>query len=58
VDRADGTLLVGPPLDGHRHAAEPDRADLDISDTAKLHVHTLARVGRAIQQKKLLRLSA
>ena len=37
VDGPDRAAAVGPPLDGHRHAAESDGADLDVSDGPLLH---------------------
>jgi hypothetical protein len=37
VDGRDRTLLVGAPLDGHRHTAQTDRSDLDVTDGACLH---------------------
>jgi hypothetical protein len=37
VDRPDRAVGVGPSLDGHRHAAESDGADLDVSDGSLLH---------------------
>jgi hypothetical protein len=37
VDRGHGPRLVRPPLDRHRHAAEADGADGEVSDTTSLH---------------------
>ena len=36
-DGVDRAAAVGPALDRHRHAAEPDGADLDVSDGPLLH---------------------
>ena len=38
VDGGDRPCLVRSALDRHRHPAEPDRADVSITDSTLLHV--------------------
>ena len=49
---------VGPALDGHRHAAEADRADGEVGEGALLHGSLLgcwSVVGRTVAHERLRR---